>query len=124
MNVSLAEGPIGTLEASLALVGAICGGVMLEVVRRFLTHPDRTRDDRVAMRDELRRDNKELRDELQRLVNRANAWEERYYQLQEDYLAYREIIASRVGSELAERIRGPAEELGARRRAQAKNVDG
>lgn len=111
------------LGALIALGTALFGGVGLELLRRTLSTPDRMREQWIVLATELRTDLKDVRERSNYYKEQSDLWEERYHRLQEEFLAYRNLMADRVGRRVAEDLRVTAAEIGERRRDEVIRGD-
>lgn len=73
----------------IAALGAVMGGVGLEVTRRLLNRSKEKSDVATAIRAELRAEIVGLKKEIDDLEHELDDWKAKYYQLKEEYLRAR-----------------------------------
>lgn len=76
-------------DAALALIGALAGGSVLKIVEFWLNRGKVAQEQNKAIRDELRRDMDALKAELTKVEADLDSWREKYWELREEFSAYK-----------------------------------
>lgn len=72
--------------ALIGLIGMLFGGVILKVVEHFLNRGKVKDDVAAGLREEMRRDIKELRTELREESKESDEWKSKYWELKSELL--------------------------------------
>lgn len=72
---------------------------MLKVTESVLSKSDQRVDAASAMREELRKDQKELRDQLRIVDHELDTWKEKYFLLLQDYLEVKSQVPAPIKKE-------------------------
>lgn len=85
--------------AWIALIGTLFGGVVLKITESTLSKGNQKIDAATSMREELRKDQKELRDQLRVVDHELDMWKEKYFVLLADYLELKSQVPAPVKKE-------------------------
>lgn len=77
------------MEAWIALVGTLFGGVALKAIEKYLARGGEKVDIATKMRDEIRKDLAEAKNEARLLEKELNEWKMKYYLLLEENMGNR-----------------------------------